>query len=130
PRFATKILFPGLAVFGIGKFLSNFIVRFCHVPIIAFGLRIYATSTHLRSRARRYIASITLTRAAASRGLTSGWSFAPDTASRNCVNGGCAAVDAISGCGVGGEGPAAGQAAGGGGAGQGDGGDVSAGARA
>jgi hypothetical protein len=38
---------------------------------------------HFRSRAPAYIASITLTRAAASRGVTSGWSLAPATASTN-----------------------------------------------
>ena len=35
----------------------------------------YAGFSHLRPRAALYAASITLTRAAASRGLTSAWSF-------------------------------------------------------
>jgi hypothetical protein len=36
---------------------------------------VHAGFSHLRPRAALYIASITLTRAAASRGVTSGWSF-------------------------------------------------------
>jgi hypothetical protein len=43
----------------------------------------HATWTHLRSRAALYIASITVTRAAASRGGTRGWSLDPATASTN-----------------------------------------------
>jgi hypothetical protein len=47
----------------------------------------YAGFSHLRSRAALYIASMTLTRAAASRGLTSGWSFCPATALTNWSSG-------------------------------------------
>ena len=39
--------------------------------------------THVRCRAPLYIASMTVTRAAASLGVTSGWSFAPATAAMN-----------------------------------------------
>src|ERR1035441_1925585 len=45
--------------------------------------QLQATWTHSRSRAALYIASITVTRAAASRGGTRGWSLAPTTASTN-----------------------------------------------
>src|SRR5579862_2325843 len=56
----------------------------CNTPNVIRGN--HATVTHFCSRAAEYIASMAVTRAAASPGDTSGSSFAPATASRNwCI---------------------------------------------